>query len=750
MATTIKTAFILQERTQDVGESNADFISRLSLLPRQMFSLNSVLHRVNDAGNDYDRYEGTSAINPWEADVEYLQGQTVRIEGSIFASVSDGNIGNTPTIDSDSYWIALGDIDAINNLSIRVDVLEANPLDSEWVVNHVSATVADSDYIHSLIDSLPDSDYIHRQIDQLPDSDYIQTQIDQLPDSDYIQTQIDSLPDSDWVISRLAELDSDEINNIITDRIRNIPNDSEWVIMTINSLSNPQVDSDWVLNQIPSNHLDSDYVLSVSNPQVDSDWVLNQIPSNIVDSDYVLGVSNPQVDSEWVTGLLPDHFLDSEDAARLTNTQLSSRRLVTYTDNANTYTLDTPATALTQVGSHFQYNQVSYEAELSIYGNTNPRHTFALLTTTIAVGSNTTRGDKFTITTTSTAPTDTSNGILTLTHFDTRAYHEGDGQPDFHFAEFHFDDSDALDTLLRGNYTPTSELHNHFYFYIDRDNANQDFYLWRVTSDHDVDIEAGAITLRVDLTNNQVDVRRGNTTDFSLASSTAVSGTIPGHSGTAADGNTTSVSDGQAFFKTSSDSETWRVTDSESAGARSGTWNALQDGGTSQESAYHAPGNTTVSITVDGTSYSDADSDVDYAVGIQPVGGGTRLTYAEARAAFNLPANATNELNRDGILNNNGDLIYVRFNTTDTDGFLLIGLGDRDAPNAGQAVMLLSDPGTAGSSTLPTTGNQAITTETQIGPVIPVDQTLSGTGVFQYNSGVGDNGNWSVGTPTVS
>jgi len=211
---------------------------------------------------------------------------------------------------------------------------------------------------------------------------------------------------------------------------------------------------------------------------------------------------------------------------------------------------------------------------------------------------------------------------------------------------------------------------------------------------------------------------------------------IPGHNGVATNGNTTT--NVSFFLKTSLDSETWRVTDF-GTDNRSGIWNNVLDSGTQIENAYWAPGNTSVALTAGGTTYVDSLAVIDFGFGFVPTGSTTRLTYAQARVSFGLPANVNNEYDSDGVKDTNGDRVYARFNGTDSDGWLLVAIGDRDAPNAGQAVAFFRSAGT--SATTPAVANLSVQAETET--VGPVDQTLSQRGFYFFDSEVGDNGRWT-------
>ena len=125
------------------------------------------------------------------------------------------------------------------------------------------------------VSTTPDSDWISREISSsiasagALDSDAVTNLID----SDYVAARSVGGVDSDWVLSRLAELDSDEINALIVERIENLA-DSDFIVM-------------YVDEQIESIPFDSEWILSVANPQVDSDWV-RRLVSSSPDSEWVL------------------------------------------------------------------------------------------------------------------------------------------------------------------------------------------------------------------------------------------------------------------------------------------------------------------------------------------------------------------------------------------------------------------------------------------------------------------------------
>ena len=105
----------------------------------------------------------------------------------------------------------------------------------------------------------------------------------------YVQaTRPENEADSDWVIRQISRADSD------------------WTLRQIHAISNPQVDSEWVLS-VSNPEADSEWILSVTNPEADSEWILS-IANPEVDSEWVLSVSNPEVDSEWTINKLPTFF----------------------------------------------------------------------------------------------------------------------------------------------------------------------------------------------------------------------------------------------------------------------------------------------------------------------------------------------------------------------------------------------------------------------------------------------------------
>jgi len=150
-------------------------------------------------------------------------------------------------------------------------------------------------------------------------------------DSDYVLSVSNPQVDSDWVLSRLAELDSDEINALIVSRIENLA-DSDFIVMYVDEqIGDIPLDSDWVLRAIDSDKallrseiLDSDQVKAI----IDSDYLFNFI-TNIVDSEYtqsrvldsddIVSIAQAAVDSDYIQSLVDsDYVLSIVDSEFLT------------------------------------------------------------------------------------------------------------------------------------------------------------------------------------------------------------------------------------------------------------------------------------------------------------------------------------------------------------------------------------------------------------------------------------------------
>mgnify|MGYP000489417774 CR=1 FL=1 len=107
---------------------------------------------------------------------------------------------------------------------------QTSALDSDWVIR----TANESGKV--------DSDYVERRViaaqQNTVDSDYVERRV--------IAAQQNTV-DSDWVMARLTELDSDEINTLITAKIRNVQFDSEWTVSMVRSVVKDASDSDKAL-----------------------------------------------------------------------------------------------------------------------------------------------------------------------------------------------------------------------------------------------------------------------------------------------------------------------------------------------------------------------------------------------------------------------------------------------------------------------------------------------------------------------
>ena len=92
------------------------------------------------------------------------------------------------------------------------------------------------------------------------------------------------------------------------------------------------------------------------------------------------------------------------------------------------------------------------------------------------------------------------------------------------------------------------------------------------------------------------------------------------------------------------------------------------------------------------------------------------MTTAEAGAAFDVSTNPLNEwdatngsYNPRGLVNSAGRTIAVRFNGTDTQGWVLLGINNRASGAGGHAIALFGALGTIGTdSTVPAGGSGVI------------------------------------------
>ena len=737
-----------------------------------------------------------------------------------------GNGQVVTVVDSDASYVTLPNqlatkayVDSVGAGMFDSDSIRTSVsiwLDSDYIVSSANkgsnfSSMFDSDSTLQSIQKVIDSDYIQAVIDKNTfgtgsvDSDYVLSQVSSV-DSDWVLSVANPQVDSDWVLARLAELDSDEINSLITLRLNNL-SDSEYIRLTIKQASDSDlallrgeisqlsfVDSDFVRNRFD---LDSDIVrlgksafvrtgaLDGFNVAIGSNSIANAASAIAIgdraNADNANGVAIGNRSSSDGTGSLAigdaaianglrtisighDANSTSESSITIGDSARSSRDFsiafgfYANTSQPNTIAIGTYANARSGSNS-IAIGTNSYAAgtsAISIGANTQSN-----FIASVAIGENARatgsynimlgdRNAKVTIWDSETASITDPNQLTNKAYVDSVV-----GALDSDYVTGLID-SDYIQAVIDKNTFGTGTVDSDWVLsvsnpYVDSDWVGREISS-RLTSSGMLDSDT-----IINLIDSEYIQERQTGGGGGSAS-------IPGHSGIASNGNTTTLTDGQAFFKNDAAAITWRVVDSDNTDIASWDSETLrqEDAGITTnprnllEVGFWLTGTAGVQFDDDEGRQWGGTGTTDIVVAVEssdaPLYGGVnnRLTYAQLYRLITQDTGAapgTAIVDSDGINTVQGHEVRLRFGTdTGDDGWRVLAIGTRDLVDYEHGLLILENRGSA----LNGATNDNFTAYNSESSGSSFDQTLSGTGVFQYNANVGDNGNFVLGNPTIT